>query len=130
MPTGNPTHLVTLANRAFRQLTDTRRVPEPSRKLKPFRPIRMNPAKLDESWDRKHGAAVRLTAVLLGESDESLKQRVCEDARSIRVYSAAADWLQRESVYLRKVARLLDTASGRVTTVLGRCAQGGDSPTS
>jgi len=65
MPTGNPTHLLTLASKAFQKLTETRATPEPSRKPKPFRPIRLNPARLDESWDRKRGAAVRLTAVLL-----------------------------------------------------------------
>lgn len=46
---------------------------------------------------------------------------MCESERSVKMYSAAADWLQRESAYLRKVARLLDTAGGRLTSVLGRC---------
>lgn len=67
------------------------------------------------------GAAVRLTAVLLGEDDAALQQRVCANDRSVKDYTAAADWLQRESAYLRKVARLLDTAGGRVVTVPGRC---------
>jgi hypothetical protein len=33
----------------------------------------------------------------------------------------AADWLARESAYLRKMARSLDTAGGRLSAVLGRC---------
>jgi hypothetical protein len=61
-------------------------------------------------------------AVLLREDDAALHQRVCESERSAKTYSDAADWLQRESAYLRKVARLLDTAAGRVEVVLERCS--------
>lgn len=66
-------------------------------------------------------AARRLTAVLPGEDDSALEQRVCGKERSVKVYADATDWLARESAYLRKVARLLDTAGGRVSAVLGRC---------
>jgi hypothetical protein len=38
-----------------------------------------------------------------------------------QTYADAADWLQRESQYLRKVALLLETASGRLSVVLTRC---------
>ena len=82
---------------------------------------RSRTAKFDSAWDRKRGAAVRLTAVLLGEDDAALEQRVCENERATKVYADAADWLQRESAYLRKVARMLDTAGGRISAVLGRC---------
>ena len=129
MPLGNPTRLLKLANREFQQLTDARRTPLPSRK---FKPIRLNAARLDQSWDRKRGAAVRLTAVLLREDDAALERRVCENEKTVKTYTTAADWLTRESEYLRKVARLLDTASGRLATTLGRCsvaevpAQGGE----
>ncbi|HEX5419638.1 MAG TPA: hypothetical protein VFY39_06540, partial [Gammaproteobacteria bacterium] len=115
---GNPARLLKLADREFTQLTGKPAVPVPSRK---FKPVKLNAARFDSAWDRKRGAAVRLTAVLLGEDDASLEQRVCQDERSVKTYSAAADWLQRESAYLRKVARLLDTAGGRLGTVLGRC---------
>ena len=40
----------------------------------------------------------------------------------------AADWLQRESVYLRKVSRLLDTAAGQVEVVLERSAAQASAP--
>ncbi len=86
-----------------------------------FKVIRLNAAKFDARWDRKRGAAVRLTAMLLREDDAMLQERVCANERSVKDYTAAADWPQRESAYLRKVARLLDIAGGRVVTVLGRC---------
>jgi hypothetical protein len=58
MPPGNPAHLLTLADREFRQLAEQRPAPVPNRK---FKPIKLNITKLDSSWDRKCGAAVRLT---------------------------------------------------------------------
>lgn len=118
MPTGNPARLLKLADRQFQHLTGKPPAAPPNRK---FKAIRLNPGKFDASWDRKRGAAVRLTAVLLGEDDTALERRICESERSVRTYTDAADWLQRESAYLRKVARLLDTAGTRVVTVLGRC---------
>jgi hypothetical protein len=118
MPAGNPTRLLTLADREFRQLTESRQTQPSSGK---FKPIRMSTAKLAPGWERKRVAAVRLTAVLLREDDTTLERRVCENERTIKTYTSAADWLLRESAYLRKVARLLDTAGGRLTAVLGRC---------
>lgn len=118
MPTGNPVRLLKLADREFLQLTGKPAVPMPTRK---FRPMNINPARFDMAWDRKRGSAVRLMAVILREDDSALQQRVCESERSVKVYADAADWFQRESAYLRKVARLLDAAGGRVTAVLGRC---------
>ncbi len=56
------------------------------------------------------------------------ERRVCGDERSRKPYTAAAAWLQRESAYLRKVARLLDTAGGRLTSVLGRCRESEAAP--
>ena len=120
MSTSNTAHLLKLADREYRHLTG-----KPSTRLmsvpRHFKAIRINAAKFDCRWDRKRGAAVRLTSVLFGEDDAALEQRVCENERSRKDYTAAAAWLQRESAYLRKVARLLDTAGGRVVTVLGRC---------
>jgi hypothetical protein len=118
MSPGNPIRLLKLADREFRQLTEARPAFPPSRK---FKPMRLNVARFDQSWDRKRGAAVRLTSVLLREDDAALERRVCENERTVKTYASAADWLQRESTYLRKIARLLDTAGGRLTTVLGRC---------
>ena len=97
----------------------------PSRK---FKAVNLNPARFDNSWERKRGAAVRLTAVLLREDDAALERRVCEDDKSRKTYSAAADWLARESAHLRKVARLLDTAGGRLGTVLDRCKASAAAP--
>ena len=118
MPAGNPTRLLTLAEREYRQLTELRPVLAVTRK---FKPIKMNTTKLAPGWERKRAAAVRLTAVLQREDDATLERRVCENERTVKTYSSAADWLQRESAYLRKIARLLDTAGGRLTAVLGRC---------
>jgi hypothetical protein len=117
MPGGNPVRLLKLADREYQQLTEKPSA-MPGRK---FRPIRLNVARFDQSWDRKRGAAVRLTAVLLREDDSALERRVCENERTVKTYAGAAEWLQRESAYLRRVARLLDTAGGRLSVVLGRC---------
>ena len=118
MSPANSVRLLKLADREFHQLTGKPATPVPRRK---FKPVKLNAARFDSAWDRKRGAAVRLTAVLLGEDDAALEHRVCGDERARKTYSAAADWLQRESAYLRKVARLLDTAGGRLSSVLGRC---------
>jgi hypothetical protein len=125
MSPGNPARLLKLADRAYQQLTGKPAIPAPTRK---FKPMKLNAARFDSAWDRKRGAAVRLTAVLLAEDDATLEQRVCESERSVKVYTDAADWLQRESAYLRKVARLLDTAGGRLGSVLGRCKASAAAP--
>lgn len=125
MSPGNPARLLKLADREFTELTGKPATPVPSRK---FRPMKVNASRFTPDWDRKRGAAVRLTAVLLGEDDAALERRVCEDDRSRKTYSAAADWLQKESAYLRKVARLLDTAGGRLGAVLGRCQGSAGAP--
>jgi hypothetical protein len=118
MATGNPTHLLKLADREFKALTEERPTPQPTRK---FKSMKLNAARFDQSWDRKRGAAARMTAVVLRADDATLERRVCESERSFKTYSSAADWLQRESAYLRKMARLLDAANERLATVLGRC---------
>ena len=111
-------NFLALADREFRQLTEKPAAPPVRRK---FKPIHLNLAKFDAAWDRKRGAAVRLMGVLLREDDVALEQRVCENERSAKTYVEAAEWLQRESAYLRKISRLLDTASGRHSAVIGRC---------
>jgi hypothetical protein len=117
MPPGNPIHLLKLADREFRQQTEVRPPPSSTRR---FKPIRLNATRFDQSWDRKRGAAVRLTAVLLQEDDATLQRRVCENDKTVKTYASAADWLARESAYLRNIARLLDTAGGRLSVVLTR----------
>ena len=118
MAPGNSAGLLRLVDREFRQITEARLTQPTTRK---FRPILMNTSRLAPGWERKRAAAVRLTAVLQREDDATLERRVCENERTVKTYSSAADWLQRESAYLRKIARLLDTAGGRLTAVLGRC---------
>jgi hypothetical protein len=120
MPPGNPVRLFKLAGREFHQLTGKPAAPESSRK---FKPMRLDPEKFSGTWDRKRGSAARLMAVLLREDDAALERRVCEPDKTVRVYADAAEWLQRESAYLRKVARLLETAGTHVSAVLGRCGR-------
>jgi hypothetical protein len=120
MPPGNPARLLKLADREFQHLTGKPAALEPPRK---FKAIKLNASRFDSSWDRKRGAAVRLMSVVLREDHEALKQRVCESEQSAKTYAAAAAWLQRESAHLRKVARLLDTAGGRLAAVVTRCGE-------
>jgi hypothetical protein len=49
MPTANPTHLLKLADREFRQLTEERLRTPSDRK---FQPMKLNASKFDSSWDR------------------------------------------------------------------------------
>ena len=119
MPPGN--RLLSLADREFRQIVQK---PEPPPTRKSFKAVKLNPARFDSAWDRRRGAAVRLTAVLLGEDDTTLQLRVCENDKTAKTYADAASWLQRESAHMRKVARMLDTAAGRLNIVLERCDLG------
>jgi hypothetical protein len=48
-------------------------------------------------------ALLGLTAVLLREDDTTLQRRVCENDKTVKTYATAADWLARESAYLRTV---------------------------
>lgn len=43
---------------------------------------------------------------------------MCESDKSARTYGEAAEWMQRESAYLRRIARLLDTAGTRVASAV------------
>jgi hypothetical protein len=62
MPQGNPVRLLSLADREFRQLTGKPVVVASGAK---FKAMKLNPARLDKDWDRKRGAAVRLTRTIL-----------------------------------------------------------------
>jgi hypothetical protein len=118
MPVGTPARLLHLADREFRELTNKPLTIEPKRK---FKAVKLNVARFDNTWERKRGAAVRLTAVLLREDDSTLERRVCENELSAKTYADAMAWLRRESIHLRKIAKLLDTAGGRPSAVLTRC---------
>jgi hypothetical protein len=118
MSPGNPARLLRLVDREFQELTgEPARTPPPPR----FKALKINPARFDRTWDRKRGSAVRLMAVVLREDHEALARRVCENEQTAKTYAGAADWLQRESAHLRKIARLLDTAGGRLAAVVSRC---------
>jgi hypothetical protein len=56
MPSGNPTHLLRLPDREFRELTGKPKTLEPTRK---FKPVKLNASRFDISWDRKRGAEGR-----------------------------------------------------------------------
>jgi hypothetical protein len=99
MPPGNPARLLQLADREYRQLTAK---PAPSAPTRKFKPIKLNAARFDSGWDRKRGAAVRLTAVVLRDDDAALERRVCGGDKTAKTYAQAAAWLQRESAYPRK----------------------------
>jgi hypothetical protein len=122
MSAANHARLLALTAREFEQLAGPGKPVVPARST--FKAKNLNLARFDSSWDRKRGAAVRLTGILLKEDAAALERRVCESVQSAKVYADAAKWLQRESAYLRKVARMLDTATGRLGVVLGRCAAG------
>jgi len=62
MPSGNPIRPLQLAGRELRQLTNKPLTIEPASK---FKPVKLNVARFDDCWQRKRGAAARLTAVLL-----------------------------------------------------------------
>ncbi|MEJ0006445.1 MAG: hypothetical protein WDM77_08805 [Steroidobacteraceae bacterium] len=119
MAPANSIGLLRLVDREFRELTGepARSPPPPTR----FKALRINPARFDKTWDRKRGSAVRLMAVVLREDHEALARRVCESEQTAKTYAGAAEWLQRESAHLRKIARLLDTAGGRLAAVVSRC---------
>lgn len=79
MLAGYSPRLFNLADREFRHLTGKPAALVPARK---FKPMRLDPSKFYSRWDRKCGAAVRLTAVLLDEDDTTLEHRVCASERS------------------------------------------------
>jgi hypothetical protein len=74
MSPGNPVQLLKLADREFRLLTGKPVAVEPTRR---FKALKLNASKFNAAWDRKRGAAVCLTAVLLREDDIELQRRVC-----------------------------------------------------
>lgn len=119
MSPGTRARLTALVERELKQHSRATPTAPPRRS---FKPMRLNLDRFDQSWDRKRGNAMRLAGVLLRDDDAALERRVCESAQSAKLYSDALRWLQTESTYLRKVARLLDVTNGRLTSVLARCA--------
>ena len=117
MSIGNRSALLAQAKREFRELVGERPAPSPGS----FKPMRLNIDAFGRSWDAKRGAAVRLAAVLLKDDDQAMERRVCADDRTTTTYADATGWLEREAAYMRKTARLLDTAVSRLSVVLERC---------
>ena len=113
-------HLLTLADREFRREVEA---PRPKATRRHFKGLNLKLAKFDRAWDRKRGSAVRLMGVLLREGFEALHQRVCADERALKTYDSAAEWLQREAAYLRRVAAMQETAAFRLNTVLALCRE-------
>lgn len=114
----NKTKLLALSDREFqRQTREPVALPVDRR----FRAMSLNLSRFDSTWDRKRGSAIRLTGVLLTESDEAMQRRVCESRATANTYGAAISWLSRESEQLRKAAKMHDLAVARLTAVLARC---------
>lgn len=121
MPKVNRTRLIALSNREFHREAGS---PGPVTATKRrFRGIGLSLAKYDGGWDKKRGAAARMMAVILRESDEQLTERVCASPQSATTYRGAAEWLAGEAQHLRKHVRHLDSAASRLSVVLERCGQ-------
>lgn len=114
----NKTKLHAFSEREFQRQTGE---PVSLPPTKRFRAMTLNLARYDASWDRKRGAAARLMAVVLRESDEQLTQRVCASPQSATTYRGATEWLAGEAQVLRKHVRHLESAAGRLAVVLQRC---------
>lgn len=85
-----------------------------------FKPLNVSLAKYGTDWERRRGAAIRLMAVVLGESSESLYAKISADAQTARDFVDAAQWLRGEATYFRKAANRLDTAVARLHSVILR----------
>jgi hypothetical protein len=110
--------LLALSDREFKREAD----PEPVPASKRLRPIRLSLARYDAGWVRKRGAAARMMAVVLRESDEALTARVCQSDQSAGTYGGAAEWMAGEAKLLRKHVRHLEAAAGRLAVAIKRCA--------
>ena len=101
--TASRIRLLSLADREFRREAGS---PKPQKAKRTFKGMNLSLGKFDARWDRSRGSAARMTGVVLREDAEALHSRVCADEKSLKDYDAAADWLQTEARYLRKVASL------------------------
>lgn len=118
MPRVNRARLLALSSREFSKESA---VPVPVPANRKFRPVPLKLARYDASWDRKRGAAARMMAVVLRESDEQLTARVCASPQSSTTYRGAKEWLASEAQALRKHVRHLESATSRLMVVLQRC---------
>src|SRR5262245_5521798 len=116
----NPAKLLALSEREFRREAGAAPVKGAEKK---FKGMKLQLSKFDVDSDRRRGAAIRMTSVLLREDDVTLEHRVCENEKATKTYAEAAEWLQREARNLRKMAGLMDTVVGRLGLVLGRCGR-------
>ena len=117
MSPGTRARLLDLAEHEFRSLTEGPNRPPPAQR---FKALKIRLAKFDATWPRKRLSVVRLAGMLLVHDDTALAKKVCESDQTVRTYAGGVELLRRESAYLRKVARLLDLASGRLSVVLER----------
>jgi hypothetical protein len=114
----NKTKLLALSEREFqRQTGEPVALPVDKR----FRAMSLKLSRFDGSWDKKRGSAIRLTGVLLTESDEAMQRRVCASEATAKTYGTAVSWLSKESEHLRKAAKMHDLAVARLSAVLARC---------
>jgi len=119
MPAPKFTGLQALSDREYRRLASGR--PDPLPADRAFKAKKLSLDHYDSRWDRKRGTAMRLTGVLLRESDQAMQDRVCADREATKTYRNAAGWLEHEAELLRKSAKLHDLAVARLTAVLARC---------
>ena len=119
MPASNFTRLQSLSDREYRNLSTSK--PEQVEGPRSFKPRKLSLDRYDRRWDRKRGSAIRLTGVLLRDTEEAMQQRVCASSATKKTYSSAAGWLTSEAELLRKTAKMHEMAVARLTTVLARC---------
>lgn len=126
MPRVNRARLLALSSREFSKESVA---PAPAPANRKFRPVPLKLARYDASWDKKRGAAARMMAVILRESDQQLTERVCASPQSATTYRGAAEWLTGEAQHLRKHIRHLDSAASRLEVALLRCTRSETTPT-
>lgn len=119
-PVNRITRLLSLAEREF---NSNRAAPV----LRKFKGMKIDTSKLDDSWDRRRGSAVRTMAVLLRDDHEALGDRVNVDGKTREAFKDAVSWFKKEAAYLRKIAARYDIVAGRLAAVLSRPVSAADS---
>jgi hypothetical protein len=113
------TKLLTLIDREFRSIAIR---PTPAAPKATFKARRIDVLKFASSGcDHKRSSVLRLAALMLSNDDVALTARICASVDTARTYAAGPEMLRRESAYLRRLAGMLEQASGRLSAVLERC---------
>ena len=123
MTISNRSRLVALSEKLFRSEYRAKRAAPAKRR---FKPMNVSLAKYDDAWDRRRGAAVRMSAVLLRDGYDALVGRIGDDPASVRTFADVAQWLAREADMLRRTARLHEIAASRVGAILTKRVSGAD----